>query len=144
MARRRPPRLSAAPFDPEALLVALDKHQVRFVIIGGIAARLWGSPLLTGDLDICYDRQRGNLESLAAALRDLQATLRGAPADLPFRLSARTLAAGDHFTFSTRAGALDCLGTPSGSSGYDELSRTAQKMKLGRFEVFVASIDDLI
>jgi hypothetical protein len=98
---------------------------VRFVVIGAFAGRLLGSPSLTRDLDICYARDRENLEALAAALRELHARLRGVHEDVPFRLDAKTLANGDSFTFVTDAGDLDILGTPSGTTGYDELARTA-------------------
>ena len=77
------------------------------------------------DLDICYDRARDNLANLAAALRELKATLRGAPADLPFQLDARALEMGDSFTFNTPYGAFDCLGTPSGTGGYRDLLQNA-------------------
>jgi hypothetical protein len=117
---------------------------VRFVVIGAFAGRLLGSPSLTRDLDICYARDPKNLGALAAALAELHARLRGAPTDLPFRLDATTLANGDAFTFSTDAGDLDVLGTPSGSDGYDELIRTADEVDLGGIRVHVASIDALI
>ena len=122
----------------------MQSHDVRFVLIGGFAGRLHGSPTLTNDLDLCYARDDHNLEMLTAALGELHATLRGAPAGLPFQLDALTLKNGDHFTFSTDAGALDCLGTPSGVKGFDELARTAEPMDLDGLRVLVASIDDLI
>jgi hypothetical protein len=68
------------PFDPERLLETLLRHRVRFVIIGGFAGRLFGSPSLTNDLDICYARDRKNLTALSSALLELHATLRDAPA----------------------------------------------------------------
>ena len=40
-------------FDPEAILRTLVDHGVEFVLIGGVAATLHGSPLRTGDVDIC-------------------------------------------------------------------------------------------
>ena len=134
----------AAAFDPAKALAALDAHGVRYVVIGGIAARLLGSPTVTRDLDICYARDEGNLEALAETLRELKAELRGAPAGLPLQLEAHTLAAGDHFTFSTAAGDLDVLGTPSGTAGYDELASNASRIDLDGRPVLVASIDDLI
>jgi hypothetical protein len=33
----------------------LNRHGVRYVIIGGVAATLHGSPLRAGDTDICPD-----------------------------------------------------------------------------------------
>lgn len=113
-------------------------------MIGGLAARLRGSPSITDDMEICYARDADNLAALANALVELRAKLRGAAVDVPFVLDAKTLAAGDHFAFSTRRGPLDCLGTPAGTSGFDELDRRASTMEIGGRDVRVASIDDLI
>jgi hypothetical protein len=142
--RGRPPDPDVPAFDPLRLLRELARRDVRFVLIGGFGARLHGSPTVTNDLDLCYARDEGNLEALAEALRALHAHLRGAPPGVPFRLDARTLRAGDHFTFTTDAGSLDILGTPSGVSGFDELDRAAVDMDLDGLRVRVASIDDLI
>jgi hypothetical protein len=136
--------MTEAPFDPNRALRVLEDSDVRYVLIGGLGARLHGSPSLTNDLDICYERSPENLERLAHALRRLKARLRGAPADVPFRPDAETLAAGDHFTFTTIAGNLDILGTPAGVDGFDDLVRNAETMDLGGLVVEVASIDDLI
>jgi hypothetical protein len=130
--------------DPERLLETLAHHGVRYVLIGGFAGIAWGSPLVTFDLDICYARDKDNLERLAAALKELGATLRGAPKDLPFRLDARTLAAGDSFTFDTAAGPFDCLGTPTGTKGYADLVANATTLDVGGRAVTVVSLDDLI
>ena len=63
---------------------------------------------------------------------------------MPFILDARTLRAGDSFTFETDAGDLDIIGTPAGTRGYDELIRTAEEQDLGGLKIKVASIDALI
>ncbi len=131
-------------FDFLGLLRALTKHRVRFVIIGGIAAAALGSPQVTYDLDICYDRSRDNLEKLATALQELKATLRGAPPDVPFLLDAGTIERGDHFTFTTPAGSIDILGTPAGSKGFEELVANASEVDFEDATALVASIDDLI
>jgi hypothetical protein len=95
---------------------------------------------------VCYAKGDENLERMANALRRLDATLRGAPADVPFVLDAKTLRMGDHLTFDTDAGALDILGHPSGvSGGYEKLERAADDMEIAPgLTVKVASIDDLI
>jgi hypothetical protein len=131
-------------FDPLRLLDTLTRHRVRFVVIGGIAGRLWGSTTVTNDLDVCYARDRTNLQALAAALEELNAKLRGTDRDLPFRADAATLKNGDAFTFTTVAGNLDILGTPAGSRGYESLARNAETMEIGDLEVTVVSIDDLL
>jgi hypothetical protein len=138
-----PERPAHAPVDALEALVA---RRVRFVVIGGFASQLRGSPSLTGDTDVCYARDETNLERLAHALKDLEASLRGAPGEVPSRLDAATLRAGDHFTFDTTAGALDVLGHPSGiPGGYEELERAADEMEIAPgLAVKVASIDDII
>jgi hypothetical protein len=97
---------------PRLLQIAehLQKHAVEFIVIGGQAAVLHGSPLPTLDVDLCYRRSGENLERLASALKDLHPSLRGAPADLPFKIDAQSLALGANFTFNTDLGPLDLLG----------------------------------
>jgi hypothetical protein len=133
-----------AAFDPLAIFHVLERHRVRYVVIGGIAGRLWGSTTVTNDLDICYARDGENLTALAGALAELEVRLRGADRDLPFHADAHALKHGDHFTFTTSAGNLDLLGTPAGSGGYAALARTATRMDVGGIVVAVAAIEDLI
>ena len=133
-----------AAFDPLHLVETLNAHGVRYVVIGGIAARLLGSPTVTRDLDICYARDADNLVALASALKELHPQLRGADPGLPFRPDARTLRAGDTFTLETDAGDLDVMRTPAGTDGYSDLVRSATRLDLGGVEVLVAAVDDLI
>jgi len=132
------------PFDPERALETLLRHGVRFVVIGGIAGRLRGSTTVTNDLEVCYARDRKNLGALATALEELGAMLRDAPEGLPFRPDVAALAAGDHFTFATKAGNLDCIGTPAGSRGFQDLIAGATIMPIGRLRVPVVALEDLI
>jgi hypothetical protein len=137
--------MSSAPeFDPVRILSELDQAGVRYVLIGGVAGTMFGSSVLTFDLDICYARDAANLEALVGVLRELGATLRGVEPGLPFRLDATTIARGDAFTFSTDAGDFDILGVPSGTGGYEDLVGRAARMPVAGFTVLAASIDDLI
>ena len=135
---------SGPDFQPDEVLRLLNRHEVRYVLIGGLAAILHGSPTLTRDIHICHARDNVNLVRLADALREVNARLRGAPAGLPFRLYAKTLANGDSFTFTTDLGALDILATPAGTTGYDDLMRTADALQAFGEEFHVASLEDLI
>lgn len=134
----------SAAFAPLATLRALTEGGVAFVVIGGVAGRVHGSPTVTRDVDICHARDRDNLERLAATLDRLHARLRGVGEDLPFRLDARTLAAGANFTFVTDAGDLDVLAVPAGVAGYEDLARRAIPVRLGDITVPVCTLDDLI
>jgi Nucleotidyl transferase AbiEii toxin, Type IV TA system len=137
--------MSQRRFDPVHILRRLQAHGVRFVLIGGLAAKAHGSPTLTVDIDICYARDRDNLEKLAAVLGEMGTVLRGAPPDLPFHPDRRTLERGDSFTFTTDFGDFDILGTPSGTTGFADLDANAQDAELGEdLVVRVASLEDLI
>jgi hypothetical protein len=135
---------SLPAFDPLRLLRELTDGGVRYVVIGAFAGSVLGSPTLTRDLDICHARDRENHAALAAVLQRLNARLRGVEPGLPFRLDARTLAAGDAFTFVTDAGDLDILATPAGTTGYDDLVRTADRIDLDGLSVLIAGIEDLM
>ena len=118
---------------------------MRFVVIGGVAGRLWGSPTMTNDVDICYARDESNLERLADALLELGAHLRGVDDEVPFVLDAKMLANGLSFTFMTRDGPLDALGMPSGVNGYEDLIANVVEFDLGDGLVLpVCDLDDLM
>lgn len=133
-------------FQPDVILEALIAHEVRFIVVGGLAAQAHGSPSLTGDLDICYARDAENLSRLAAVLVELAAVRRGLPADAPRMppLDARTLRAGGLFTLQTSAGDFDLLADPDPGFDYASLLTTAVGTAVAGQPVLVASLDALI
>ncbi len=128
----------------EKITELLAAKGVEFVVIGGQAETLYGSARVTYDTDLCYRRTPENLQRLADALRQLKPTLRGAPPDLPFRIDAESLALGGNFTFSSPVGDLDLIGQVEPLGGYEELSRTAETIRVGGINLKVISVDDLI
>lgn len=131
-------------FQPAAVVERLNRHQVRYVVIGGLAAALHGSPSVTVDVDICYDRDPTNVRRLASALLEAHAELRGAPPDLPFTPDAPTLTRGGTFTLTTDDGPLDIMATPDGTGGFEDLAANADRVEAFGQEFRVAGIDDLI
>ena len=136
----------AGRFDPEEILRILDRHGVRFVVIGGLAATLHGSPHVTTDVDITPERGRKNLERLSAALRELNARVRveGIPEGLPFGHSAESLGTIELLNLNTTHGALDICLEPAGTRGYPDLARDAVAVELLGVTVSVASLVDVI
>jgi len=115
------------------------------VLIGGLAGIVHGSSYPSYDVDLAYARDAENLKRLAAALRELEAKLRGAPKNLPFKLDARTLKNGSHFTFETTYGSLDIVSDPDGAPPYPKLRRSAgAPQELEGEPIRVASLDHLI
>ena len=84
--------------DFAAMLAALVRHDVAFIVVGGAAAIAHGSARLTHDLDIVYQRNPANLDRLVAALVEYKPYLRGAPPGLPFHWDKATLLRGLNFT----------------------------------------------
>lgn len=131
-------------FRPTALIGALVRGGVDFVVIGGVAVVVQASPRFTRDLDIAYATDTANLERLGALLVSLDARLRGIEEDVPFIPDARTLRHTQMLTLTTRDGDLDLLVDPPGSPGYPALRRHADIVELDGDSVRIASLEDLI
>jgi hypothetical protein len=140
------PPTSMPAFDPQPLLATLVRHEVRFVLIGALAATLHGSPIRTNDADITPDRSPGNLERLAAALVELDARVwtPDQPQGFAFDRSAEMLARSDIWNLMTRYGQLDISFTPSGTRGYPDLARHAVTRRLWGIDIPIASLVDII
>ncbi len=54
-------------FKPYDIMTVLDRHGVRYVLIGGLAAVLHGAPHVTTDVDVVPEEARDNLERLSVA-----------------------------------------------------------------------------
>jgi hypothetical protein len=107
--------------DFAALIRLLAHNHIQFILIGGAAATAHGSARLTQDLDIVYQRERGNMARLASCLAPHKPYLRGAPPGLPFSWDADTIMRGLNFTLMTDLGAIDLFGEITGGGGYEDL-----------------------
>jgi hypothetical protein len=135
---------AAAKLNALKIIELFARHRVEYMVIGGQAAYLFGSPLVTHDTDLCYRRTPENLERMALALKEVHPTLRGAPPDLPFRLDATSLALGANFAFNTDYGPLDLLGWVEPFGTYDDLIGRASEFDVGSVKVKAIALDDLI
>jgi len=135
-----------ARFQPRLVLDVLNRQGVRYVLIGGVAATLHGSPLRTGDTDVCPDGRADNLEKLAIALRELKARIRteGVEGGLPFSCDAAFLSRVTLLNLETEAGDVDLTFVPSGTSGYDDLVDHAARFDLDGVVAPTAALLDII
>ncbi len=133
-------------YRPDMVVETLNRHGVRYVLIGGVGATLHGSPMRTGDTDVCPARDLPNLQRLAAALVELRARIRteGAEGGLPFACDAKFLAGVELLNLETEAGDMDIAFTPSGTGGYQDLVLREQRFDLGGVIAPTASIEDII
>src|SRR5262245_44134639 len=129
----------ADPFDPIAVLQALDRHGASYVVVGALARVIQGSDELTNGIDVVPAMKDENLRRLGAALTDLDARRDGRAVSLD-----RDLAPDGVLELSTSAGELKLVPDPVGTAGYDDLRRGASREPLGRgVRPSVASPGDL-
>lgn len=133
-------------FDPAPILEALVARRVQFVLIGGFAARLHGSPLPTEDVDVTPEMSTENLTRLSDALRDLGARVRhpDIPEGLPFAHDAASLAGSVFWNLTTAHGDLDLCFTPAGTTGYPTLAAESVRLRISGVDVTVASLADIV
>jgi hypothetical protein len=142
--------MASRDFDPERILSVLTEEGVRFVLIGGMAAILYGDVGVTVDLDVVPEREAANLERLARALRALRARIRteGEPEGLAFDCSAEffeNLSPESIVNLTTEAGDLDLTFCPSGTQGFPDLRRDAVEIEAAeQLHILVASLADVI
>lgn len=130
-----------------AICQVLAEHQVRYVIIGGAAARLHGTGHVTVDIDICPQRSRGNLARLADALNAMGTRLRveGEPGGVPFPAHDDLLRQMTTLTLLTRHGPLDLCFEPAGfSRGYEDLVEHSVVITLAETALPVAALEDVV
>jgi hypothetical protein len=128
-------------FDLHALLAALHRHRVRFIVIGGVAVGAHGFLRSTEDLDLVPDPDPANLELLGAALDALDSTMPtvdGRPFD-PDEDGAVILRGGN-VTADTRFGGLDVVQRLRGVPDYSVLAQDAVDSDLLGVPVRVCSL----
>jgi hypothetical protein len=136
----------AKPLKARQLLATLEGHRVDYVVIGGLAAVLHGSPTVTGDADICPQRSNTNLARIADALREMHAKVRTAaePDGLDFACDAAFLSRMKMVDLTTDFGDFDLAFEPAGFAGYEELVERAVTVPIGGANVKIASLADVI
>lgn len=127
------------PFDPIAVLRALDRRRVAYIVIGGLGRVIQGSPGLTDGTDIVPSLREDNVQKLALALEDLNARRSDGKR---LRLD-EDLARGPLVELTSDAGELKIVPEPAGTRGYDDLRRAATREPLGSgLRPSIASLGD--
>jgi hypothetical protein len=129
------------PFEPRAILAALERNYVAYVLIGGLARVIRGADELTRGVDVCPSLRPDNLERLARALADLEAR----PPGRRRLLIDEALAEGPALVLRTGSGPLTLVPEPAGTRrGYDDLRRAATREHIGHgLRPSVSSVADL-
>ena len=134
-------------FDPLGMCRIFNEEGVNYVVLGGFAAVVHGSPITTRDLDILPDRDLENLNRLGRALTRIGAKIRisGEPvetqidgpflANMPFMLN-----------LVSELGELDLTFAPAGPlDGFSQWNEHASTISIAvGLDIRVAALDDVI
>ncbi len=132
------------------LIRVLNGHNVKFVVIGGLAAIAHGSTVATNDIDITPQREVRNLVRLVSALEDLDARVKTDDAPnakiLDQAIDDQWLRMHDVCYLRTKFGDLDVVTNPAGiERGYESLRKNAIVLPFARsVKAPVAALDDVI
>jgi hypothetical protein len=143
-----PSELDRGPLDPMRIFEALQRHEVEYLTIGGVAVNVHGHVRNTRDVDILIEWTEENMRRLAAALGDLDAALFGVDAEL-LDIDPRDpgdLFNGGNFNLRTAAGGLDLFDPVeiSGGRPYEEMRPRAVEAVVQGVRIRAVGFDDLI
>ena len=134
-------------FDPVRICEILNEEGVDYVVVGGFASLVHGSPLPTQDIDVVPSRLPANLDRLALALGRMNAMIRTSDDPVSARIDGRFLAGmPSMLNLVTDHGDVDLMFTPSGPlDGFDGWIANALVVEIAdRVSVNVAALDDVI
>ena len=128
----------------ERVVDALTVHHVSFVVIGGWAEVLHGSPRVTRDVDVCYRRKPEDMKNILAALRSLEAKLRVPGGTVAMPIDERMLASVEQLTLDSNGLPFDLLAHVEPLGDFERVAKNAARFDINGRPVLAISLDDLI
>lgn len=137
--------------DVARIIEVLNRHEVAYVVIGGVAAQAWSASLgvsikPTLDIDITPDVDAANMQRLSEALHELQAKVRSDadPTGLPFDHDGVSLGRVAVWNLICPAGPFDLALIPTGTAGYADLAQRARIVVVEGIQTPLADLADVI
>ncbi len=125
------------------ILEILAKHEVDFIVVGGVCAVLHGAPVTTFDIDMVHSRAPENLDRLISALQELDAYYRGHE-DQRLTPDLSHLSSPGHQLLVSKFGPLDLLGTIGSGHGYEDLFEHTVELEAGGLLLRILTLERLI
>lgn len=125
------------------LIERLSDAGIEFVIVGGFAAMLHGSTLVTRDLDVCAVLTGDNIAKLRAALHDLNPRHRHTPQKLSF-LDDPPHATFKNLYLETELGSVDVLGSILGVGDFQCVLDASMAIELFGRRCRILTLDGLM
>ena len=130
--------------DINRLLQRLCDANIDFVIVGGFAATLHGSSLVTRDLDVCAILSSENVAKLRDALRDLKPAHRLTSQKISFLDNPEPGVEIRNLYLRTDLGPVDILTSILGVGEFDRVRAASIQVDLFGRTCRIMSLDDLI
>ncbi len=131
--------------DLSKLLRKLLENEIDFVLIGGFAAVVHGSTLVTQDLDICSSMTVENIEKLRVVLKNYNPIHRmNREAKLSFLDHPKSIEGLNNIYLETDLGILDILSETQPAGNFETIKNNSIEISLYGHQCKVISIDDLI
>ena len=119
------------------------RHEVEFIVVGGVAAVFGGAPIVTLDLDIVYRLAPENNERLAKALEEVHA-LYNDPAGRRIAPDVGKLATIKIHLLLTDLGGLDVLRAIADEQTYEDLLPRTSEYELEGMRLRVLDLESVI
>lgn len=130
--------------DLNRLIQRLCDADIAFVIVGGFAAMLHGSSLVTRDLDVCAVLTTENVQKLRDTFRELHPFHRLTPQKLSFLDNPDPGVAVRNLYLRTDIGPVDVLSSILGVGDFERVYAQSTEVELFGRKCRVISLDDLI
>ena len=129
--------------DLSAIIEGLIKADVKFILVGGLAAVVQGAPVTTMDVDIVHNRALVNVLKLHTFLKSIDAIYRR-PDDKIIVPKVEDFSEKGHALLSTRLGPLDVLAFIEQGKTYDDLLENSVKIEFRGHTIYVLDIKTMI
>jgi len=126
-----------------SILEGLVKGNIKFILVGGLAAVVQGAPVTTLDVDIVYERSSENISKLLAFLKSIDALYRR-PDDKVIIPKENDFITMGHRLFMTRLGPIDVLAFIEDNKTYEELIEHAVEIEFRGYTLHVLDLKMLI
>ena len=134
--------------DIRGILTELNRDEVEFLVIGGVAVGFHGYIRATKDVDIVPSPDPANLKRLARLLRRLDAQIEGAEEfedeELPNPLDPEVLGLGGNWVLRTRLGRFDIMQWIGEEALWEKLAPAAVEAEVDGLAIRIVSYDDLV
>lgn len=134
--------------DIQGILAELDRGDVEFLVIGGIAVGFHGFVRATKDVDIVPAPDPSNLDRLTRVLNHLDAEVEGAgefsAEELPNPLDPGALALGGNWVLRTRLGRCDIMQWIGDEALWERLSPAAIEADIDGLAIKIVGFEDLV